>query len=137
MHPRTRTVVTALFVLAFFVTAPVLILLTSGYRYNWKRQRVQKTGLIQAETVPTGAKVFLDGSLQRKLTPASYTRLLPEDYLVRIEKKGYLSWEKSLEVRSGQTTFATGIVLYKDALARLVLERRATEASWSPDGTDV
>ena len=128
---------TVLFVLAFFATAPLLIMFTSGYRYNWKRQRVQKTGLIQAETVPTGAKVFLDGSLQRKLTPASYMRLLPDDYLVRIEKKGYLPWEKTLEVRSGQTTFATGIVLYKDALARLVLERRAGTAAWSPDGTDV
>ncbi|HTK04349.1 MAG TPA: PEGA domain-containing protein [Candidatus Eisenbacteria bacterium] len=137
MHPRTRTIVTWLFVLAFFATAPVLIMFTSGYRYNWKRQRVQKTGLIQAETVPTGAKVFLDGSLQRKTTPASYTRLLPDDYLVRIEKKGYLPWEKTLEVKSGQTTFATNIVLYRDALARLVLERRAGTAAWSPDGTDV
>src|SRR5688572_16937606 len=137
MQPRTRTVITALFVLAFFLSAPVLILYTSGYRYNWKRQRVQKTGIIQAETVPAEAKVFLDGSLQRKPTPASYARLLPEDYLVRIEKKGYLSWEKTLEVKSGRSTFATGIVLYADALPRLVLERRAGAAAWSPDGTDV
>ncbi len=137
MHARLRIIITVLFAAAFLVTAPALILYTSGYRYNWKRQRVQKTGSLLAQTIPPGARAYLDGAPQRKVTPASFTRLLPEDYRVRLEKKGYLAWEKTLEVRSGETTFATDIVLYKDALPRLTLDRDVAEAAWNADGRDV
>src|SRR5512142_2217515 len=137
MHARARTIITFLFVAAFLVTAPALILFTSGYRYNWKRQRIQKTGSIRVETEPPGAAAYLDGVIQRRVTPTSFSRLLPEDYRVRLEKPGYLSWEKTLEVRSGETTFATGIVLYKDALPRLVLGKAVALAAWDADGTDV
>lgn len=136
MHARARIIITVLFIAAFLVTAPALILFTSGYRYNWKRQRVQKTGSVRAETIPPGARAYLDGVLQRRVTPTSFPRLLPEDYRVRLEKTGYFPWEKTLEVRSGETTFATGIVLYKEALPRLVLGKDIAMAAWSPDGTD-
>jgi dipeptidyl aminopeptidase/acylaminoacyl peptidase len=135
MHARLRIIITVMFATAFLVTAPALILFTSGYRYNWKRQRIQKTGSIRVETIPAGARASLDGIPQKKASPASYSRLLPEDYLVRLEKAGYLAWEKTLEVRSGETTFATGVVLYKDALPRLVLDRDVAYAAWSPDKT--
>ncbi len=137
MHARARIIVTFLFVAGFLITAPALILFTSGYRYNWKRQRIQKTGSIRVETEPAGARAYLDGVLQRRVTPTSFSRLLPEDYRVRLEKQGYLSWEKTLEVRSGETTFATGIVMYKDALPRLVLGKDVALAAWDADGTDV
>jgi hypothetical protein len=137
MRPRIRAIITLLFVTAFLVTAPVVLLVTSGYRYNWKRQRIQKTGIIQIETTPEGAAVAFDGIAQKKTTPAAFTRLLPQDYRVTVEKPGFLPWEKTLEVRSGETTFATGIVLYKEALPRLVIDADVIAAAWTDDGTDV
>lgn len=137
MRPNVRTAITLLFVATFLVTAPIVLLVTSGYRYNWKRQRIQKTGLIQIETAPQDAHVRLDGVLQKKTTPATLTRLLPQDYRVTVEKAGYLPWEKTLEVRSGETAFATGIVLYKEALPRLVIDADIVTAAWNADGTDV
>lgn len=137
MRPNVRIAITLLFVVTFFVTAPIVLLVTSGYRYNWKRQRIQKTGIIQVETQPQDAHVRLDGVPQRKTTPAMFPRLLPQDYRVTVEKDGYLPWEKTLEVRSGETAFATGIVLYKEALPRLVIDADILAAAWNADGTDV
>lgn len=137
MRPNVRIAITLLFVATFLVTAPIVLLVTSGYRYNWKRQRIQKTGLIQIETEPQGARVRLDGVLQKKTTPATLTRLLPQDYRVTVELPGFVPWEKTLEVRSGETAFATGIVLYRDALPRLVIDADVVAAAWNADGTDV
>lgn len=137
MHKRLRTAITVFFVTLFFVTTPLVLLYTAGYRFNWKRQRVQKTGIIQVETAPKGATVSIDGRVQKRATPASFTRLLPEDYDVRVEKDGYLPWHKSLEVKSSQTTFATGIVLYADVLPRIAAEANVTGSAWNADGTAV
>jgi dipeptidyl aminopeptidase/acylaminoacyl peptidase len=134
MHPRLRTVIAIVFLLLFVVTAPVVILYTAGYGFNWKRHRIEKTGSIQIGTIPGSAKVLLDGVPQKNLTPSSYARLLPDDYDVRILERGYLPWQKTLTVQSGETTFATGITLYQDVLPRLTLDAHADVAAWSPDG---
>lgn len=137
MNKRLRAVITLSFVTLFLVTVPVVLLWTAGYSFNWKRQRVQKTGIIQVESVPKNARVLIDGASQKKTTPAMITRLLPEDYSVTVEADGYLPWHKTLEVKSSQTTFATGIVLYKNVLSRIDVEKRITASAWSTDGTQV
>jgi hypothetical protein len=119
MHKRARMAIALLFVLGFFATAPFVLLYTAGYRWNDRKGRVEKTGLIQVSTKPEGALIFLNGILQKKTTPAGFKRILPDDYTVRLEKQGYFSWEKTLEVRSGETAFAAEIVLMRDSLARL------------------
>ncbi len=136
MDKRIRSTITFTFVALFLVTVPAVLLWTAGYSFNWKRQRVQKTGIIQVESVPKGARVVIDGVVQKKTTPAAITRLLPEDYSVTIEQDGYLSWHKTLEVQSSRTTFATGVVLYKNALPRNDVEKLITASAWSSDGTE-
>lgn len=135
MHKRARTAIALLFVFGFFATAPFVLLYTAGYRWNALKGRVEKTGLIQTSTKPEGAKIFLNGVQQKRVTPASFKRILPDDYAVRLEKQGYFPWEKTLEVRSGETAFATGIVLLKDSLPRLVADGSFTSASFDTDGS--
>jgi hypothetical protein len=134
MSPKTRAIVSVVFAAAFLATAPVVILLTSGFRYSWKKHRFEKTGIIQVTTVPTGAAVSLNGAPQRQTTPATFTDLLPDDYRVRIERHGYLPWEKTLEVRSGAITFASGVVLFADALPRNVAPGTMSAAAFTRDG---
>jgi hypothetical protein len=137
MRPRTRAAVTFIFVALFVVTTPLVILYTSGYGINWKRQRIQKTGIIQVETIPSDAQVLLDGVAQKKTTPSPYTRLIPDDYAVQILKRGYIPWQKKLTVKSGETTFATGISLYKDVLPRIALDAHVDVGAWSDDGKNL
>ncbi|MFH0780181.1 MAG: hypothetical protein V1928_05025, partial [Parcubacteria group bacterium] len=47
-------------IVLFLVAAPILILYTAGYRYNFKKNQVQKTGALVISTAPSGAEVTLN-----------------------------------------------------------------------------
>ena len=72
MSPLFRKSVLALFALTFLVAAPLVILLTAGYRYSWKKNRFEKTGMIYVETEPRSVRVYLNGVPQKKTTPIGY-----------------------------------------------------------------
>ena len=123
-----------LFVGAFFISAPLVLLYTAGYRYDTKKHRVEKTGILQADSIPTGARIVLNDVVQKITTPASFTRILPEDYRVRFEKEGFFPWEKTVEVKSSETTFLTNALLFHDSLPRLVSSNDIAQAAFTRDG---
>jgi len=134
MSPRLRHSITALFLIGFVVTAPIVVLVTKGYRYNWHKGRLEKTGIIKIDSVPSGARIYLNGDAQPKATPASLFRLLPEDYEVGLSKTGYLPWTKTLRVKSGETTFVEDIILLKDAVPELLEAGDIAAGAFSADG---
>jgi dipeptidyl aminopeptidase/acylaminoacyl peptidase len=134
MNLRVRKLILLGFALLFLIAVPFVILSTSGYRYNWKKGILEKTGIIKFVTKPTGARVWLDGQLLARTTPMSEFRLLPEDYSIRIEKEGYFEWKKSLEVRSGQTTFTEDVYLVRRSSPQPITDLTWLSGQWSPDG---
>jgi len=116
MTYRTRIGILIAFIALFLVTAPVVVLYTAGYRWNEKKVRLEKVGLIFLRSRPSYAEIFLDGKLRSERTPARLRNLLPSAYDVKVTKKGYGTWEKNLTVGSALTTFAEGIVLWKQSL---------------------
>jgi hypothetical protein len=133
MSKNARTIIAALFVLAFLVSAPLVVLSTKGYRYDWRKTKLEKTGILRIESVPSGADVVLNGAPTHATTPTAFTRLLPEQYDVRLDRPDMLPWQKTLAVRSGETTFATGIRLVSAALptlqSRLIADRAVFDAN--------
>lgn len=134
MRLKTRKIITLLFFAVFAVTAPAVILYTGGYRYNWKKNHFEKTGLIQLDSDPQEATIILNGVKQKRRTPATLAKLLPDEYAVRLEKSGFLPWQKTLTVRSGETTFAKDVTLFKDALPRQLIHAEAVTAAFARDG---
>lgn len=126
MNPRARRILRRTFIAAFFIIAPAIILSTAGYRYNFSRQRFERTGVMLVETRPTGATVSLGGKIQKPQTPARLQKLSPGPYDVRVEKAGYRAWEKSVAVRSRETTFLNEIALFRDAAPALYVEAGTT-----------
>jgi hypothetical protein len=120
MGKNNRYILIILLISIFVVSGPIVLLFASGYRYNWHKQRIEKTGIIYIDAEPTDAEIYLNGKKIKKSIPASISRLLPEDYVMEIKSSGYLSWTKTLAVKSGQTTFAKTIILIKDILPRLI-----------------
>ena len=108
-----RRILYSLFFLAFFITAPIVILWAQGYRYNFNQHRLQKTGVLFLESKPSRAEIYLNNKLQNIKTTARLKNLLPDEYLVEIKKDGFQSWQKKLKVEQGQTTFAQYIRLFK------------------------
>lgn len=137
MTRRFRLILTIIFAAGFLITAPLVLLYTAGYRYDLRKNRLHMTGLIQSDSVPDGATIFLNGVATDRLTPAPLTRLLPEEYRIRYEKDGYLPWEKDVEVWSGATTFVTEAALIADAQVSEPVPIAARLATFSPDGTRI
>jgi len=123
MSLKHRRLVLFAFLAVFVITAPAVIIATQGYRYNWKKARLEKTGVLRIDSRPEGAAIRLNGELYAERTPASIFRLLPQDYEISLEKPDYFPWTKKLEVWSGATTFAEKVTLIRNSYPRLIEER--------------
>ncbi|HBW73988.1 MAG: hypothetical protein UX10_C0001G0025 [Candidatus Magasanikbacteria bacterium GW2011_GWA2_45_39] len=111
----TRRVITISFILAFFIIAPVTLLYTSGFRYNWQKKKIGEVGVLGIKTYPTNTNVYLNNQQQKNSSPLYINDLAPNVYTVRVELPGYFSWTKNLEVQSLESTLAYDITLFKQS----------------------
>lgn len=94
-----------------------------------------EAGLLNANSFPTGAEVYVDGEL---ITATDNTVYLdPGEYLVEVRKEGYSPWQKYLRIQKELVT-QTNAQLYPIApsLSPLTLTG-ATNVTPSPDGQKV
>lgn len=117
MSVRSRQIIFILLTIIFAASAPLLMLYASGYRYNFKKKILEKTGALVLDSTPEKARILINGNDAHKLSPARFPRLLPGEYVIRMEKEGYHWWEKTLRVESKRTTFATDVVFFKNTSA--------------------
>ncbi|MEW6610346.1 MAG: PEGA domain-containing protein [Patescibacteria group bacterium] len=112
MTRMTRRIITASFILVFLITAPLIILYASGYRYNRKRGTMQGTSAITISTKPKGARVSINGIAQNELTPFRITQLFPTTYHLKVEKQGYTSWETTVVVEPWKNKLYSSVRLF-------------------------
>jgi hypothetical protein len=137
MTARLRKAIYALFLLGFFVTAPAVVLYTAGFRLNLGTLHVVKTGLLSVHTAASGADVLVDGLRQNGKTPVLIDNLLPGEHLVRVEKAGFIPWEKRLVIVSQRTTFVSDLVLFADASPTNEVSAPVSAFDTSTDGRAV
>ena len=131
MNLRIRRVLTALFFLLFLVSAPPIILSTAGYRYNLLKNRLERTGVVFISSKPSNVKIFLNDKEFRSKTPTRIKRILPGKYTIRLEREGFHSWKKNIEIRSKETVFLNNIILFKKSVPALRYEISADTAKFS------
>ncbi|OGL64004.1 hypothetical protein A2839_03990 [Candidatus Uhrbacteria bacterium RIFCSPHIGHO2_01_FULL_47_10] len=107
-----RTILFGAFAIGFLISAPLVVLYTAGYRYQFGSMSVVKAGVVSVTSIPKGANVTLNGILTEKKTPAVIDNVFPGKVEVLIEKQGYTSWKKTLPVVSGQSTFVSNALLF-------------------------
>ncbi len=116
MTKRTRTALFILMVLIFAVIAPGIIMYSQGYRFDFKKMKYLETGGIYVKTMPGDATVSIDKDYQNKTSGFSrdllVQNLLPENHSIKIEKDGYHSWNKTLEVTEKKVTEAKYVILF-------------------------
>jgi len=137
MKIRNRKIVVFLLMAMFLIAAPTVLIFASGYRYNWHKHKIEKTGMIHVSTEPSGASVTVDGEAVEEPTPVLIQNLLPEEYLVTVAMTGYLPWSKNLRVESGRTTFAKDLTMFSDGLPRLLKSADFSVGAFSDDGTEI
>jgi len=139
MTKKTRTCLFFLCVFLYFLSAPSVVLYSQGYRLDWERKKIVKTGALYFKVLPKGAKVFLNGKFIKKTDfffgSAFLENLLPRKYLVEIKKPGYQSWKKTLQTKEGQVTEAKNIVLLPKNLKLELLEKNIKDFFFLPNKT--
>lgn len=110
MIPK-RLLVTLATLLVLIAGTIVAIRYAQGYRFS--RQTVVKaTGLLSANSFPTGASVYVNGEL--KSATDTTINLTPGEYEIEIRKEGYFSWKKKLQLESELVT-QTNALLFPTA----------------------
>lgn len=131
---KTRKILYLFFILAFLISAPLVVLYTAGYRYNFGSGKIMQTGVLSLISVPKGADIFIDNEKQRKKTPAVIDNVFPGEHDVRLEKQGYLPWGKKITIEGKKTTFVNQIGLFNDQPANQLIVDEVLKIYSGPDG---
>jgi len=87
------------FTLLFIILTPTILFYSLGYKFNVQTQKFVKTGTISIVTHPEGAKVNLDNRNLEKTTPCILAELTPKIYTLLLEKDGYYTYKKTVELK--------------------------------------
>lgn len=131
MHINFRRAIAFTLILAFLVLTPLLLMYTTGYRYNFKKAQVQRTGALVIETEPKAATIHLNGKEISDKTPARLNNFLPDEYVIDVNKDGYYSWSKKLTVKPQETTFAEDIILFAKSTPEKISDHEIKEIFFS------
>lgn len=146
MSIKTRKIICLIFYLIFFIATPLIIAYAAGYKINFSKHSMQKTGMFILVSQPPNAKIFINNQIQQNLiakifsnkpsytvTPAKIKNLLPREYTVKLELAGYWPWEKKLKINPGGSTYAKDIFLFKQNLPILATTTKINTLRLSPD----
>src|SRR3989338_10734956 len=101
---------------AFFLFISTMVLTFAfGLRYDFKSNRLVKTGSIVLRP-NIEAQIFINDELEGRTSflSSSFSKkqLLPGTYTVRVEKDGYFPWQEEIEVKEGLVSDFSRIVLF-------------------------
>jgi len=116
-----RRLTYSLFLTIFFIVAPLLILYSLGYRYNFNTNNIEKNGAFYIKSYPKNADIFINNEKNKKKTPRQIVNIKPSTYQLKVSKENYLPWEKELTVYEGETTFVENIVLFLEEQKKEIL----------------
>lgn len=106
----------AIMVLAVIATVAVLAFLVSGYWVN-SDFKVERQGLLQISSIPTGADVEIDGNPGGFFGRTNTSKVLSSgEHTIKLTKEGYDSWSRTIDISEG--------LLYRVHYPRLFLENR-------------
>lgn len=133
MTTRGRQILFTIFALCFVATSIVVLMYASGYRIT-REGRIVQTGVLFVNGKPRDARVFVNQNQMGNELPLRLQHMIPGSYTVRVEKEGYHAWEKTLDIRPRETTFATELMLWKQAAPEKRSSRTDVRAlTWNKD----
>lgn len=128
-----RKGIAIVFITAFCILAPAIIMYTSGYRYDWKKGILKETGAINIDIEPKNASVVINNIPIKSKIPIRLNERLPGKYQLYISAPGYFDWNKEIEVKNKQTVYIKEISLLQKNQPELLIEGNYSDISISPD----
>jgi len=99
---RTGVYTAMAFLVVFLVSLMVLIIL--GYRVNINNGQVERNGLLQFLSEPSGARILIDGEDSGRRTSDKFS-VTEGVHNFSFELDGYRTWEKQVDVRADTLTW--------------------------------
>lgn len=96
----------------FFTLLPIVLSYALGYKIDYKKFKIYKTGIIYVSSQPAGASVYVNGKLHGDLTPMRVEEVRPGTYKVEVRREGFYPWEREMHVEPNMVTKADRIILF-------------------------
>jgi len=100
-----------------------LVAYGNDYTYDFSTHKIIQKGHVILDSLPGGLKVTADGKQLSKKTPYQ-AAFKVGTHTFALNKDGYWSWQKSLQVWAGQVTLARYIILLPKQMKESVLDTR-------------
>lgn len=136
MLAKYRVIISAIVTLLILTAATVAIFWARGFKPDFRNGRIERTGLIVASSIPTGAQVYLDDRLT-SATDTNIAFLDPKTYKVKITKDGYTTWEKDIEVKADLATEIKALLFPLAPEIKPQTTTGAASPTLSPDGGQI
>lgn len=102
-----------LLIAQFFVIAPLVVLYTAGYRYNFETRQIIQTGVITVDIEQKNAQVTINDKPVHQSMPVKIANLSPEIYNINISQEKHFNWNKNVLVNKKETTYISDFSLIK------------------------
>lgn len=109
---RIRQILFYLSLLIFFIGLPFILSFALGYIFDMRTLKFTKAGLVDLETQPQGAIVYLNKVLLKEKTPTTIRELLPGTYSITLELDNHYPWVRDVLVEAGKVTRLDKIILF-------------------------
>ncbi|MFA6005826.1 MAG: PEGA domain-containing protein [Patescibacteria group bacterium] len=76
----------------------LIIMFARGYRFNLDSKSVKSRGILVANSLPNSSQIYINDKFS-SLTPDNIY-LAPGEYSVRLQKEGYIPWEKHYSINA-------------------------------------
>ncbi|HBG81555.1 TPA: hypothetical protein DDW69_01805 [candidate division CPR2 bacterium] len=122
-HSGSPTILSAFFYLLvgiiFAISLYALTNVAKGNHFDFKTKSWYPNGMIIFTSRPSGAKLYINEKLSKykigsNMFPTKLNIFEPGENRIRVEKKGYLSWNKTMTVYGGLVTWANYIWLISE-----------------------
>ena len=121
---KIRVIIMCSLITVFFITAPLTLLYTAGFRYSFSEHQIKRTGVLNIDAKPTDMEVTLNNVRQKSKLPLYLPNRAPGTYKIILSKPGYQTWEKDIVIASNQTTYIKDVTLFKRTLPAQILKER-------------
>ena len=128
---------TVLTIILMIVITTAIFLYTNGYRLEQQKNKrfdLTRTGMVGAKSIPEGASVYLDGILITA-TNDSIPGIEPGSKNIKIVKRGFVPWEKNIEIYEELVTDITAVLITQSPRIEPLTNTGAFNPSISPSLT--
>lgn len=116
MPSKIHSLLFLFFLVVFITAAPLALLYSEGYRYDFDDNEVIKTGGLSFSVRPdVRAEIYLNGERKKKIgawgNSTYLNALTPDNYKVSVQKESFHPWNKTMKVKQGKVTEAKNILM--------------------------